>query len=389
MFKGIRFHRVLALIVLVVAGAWVLTGQFASVGSEAAHAEAADAAQPPAPAAALRTVGAVTPVFVDHAREIRLSALTAPDKRAELAARTNGVIASLAIAEGDAVKAGQTIMSLEGPDLIAAVATAEASLRQASEQLEVAERLNQSGNVADLQLTGARATKAAAEAQLSQARAAADRLQLQSPFDGVVEKVEVERGEWVQAGAAIATVLALDPIVIRGEVGELDVGEVAAGARAEVRLMNGVQADGSVRFVAREATGATRTFPVEIALPNADHSLPAGLTAEVTLFTRPVKAVVVPRSVITLSPEGRIGLRVVGADDVARFAGVSIIDDTPEGLVVTGVPEGVRIIVAGQDLVSDGEKVAVTEAKLAAGTGTGTGPGTGSNAAAAATGAQP
>ncbi len=65
---------------------------------------------------------------------------------------------------------------------------------------------------------------------------------------------------------------------------------------------------------------------------------------------------IVPRSVITLSETGEIGLRVVGADNLAQFAPVQIIDDTADGLVVTGVPEGVRIITAGQDLVSNGEE---------------------------------
>jgi multidrug efflux system membrane fusion protein len=54
-------------------------------------------------------------------------------------------------------------------------------------------------------------------------------------------------------------------------------------------------------------------------------------------------------------------LRVVGADDVAAFAAVTIIDDTPEGLVVTGVPPDVRIVTAGQDLVQNGETVAVAK----------------------------
>ena len=72
-----------------------------------------------------------------------------------------------------------------------------------------------------------------------------------------------------------------------------------------------------------------------------------------------VKAVVEPRSVITLAEDGTLGLRVIGADDVAAFAPVTIIDDTEAGMVVTGVPEGVRIVVAGQDLVRNGDKVTV------------------------------
>ena len=72
-------------------------------------------------------------------------------------------------------------------------------------------------------------------------------------------------------------------------------------------------------------------------------------------------AVIVPRSIITISPEGIIGLRVVGADNVAAFAPVTILDDTEQGLVLAGVPADKRVIVAGQDLVSDGDVVTVSE----------------------------
>jgi membrane fusion protein, multidrug efflux system len=85
------------------------------------------------------------------------------------------------------------------------------------------------------------------------------------------------------------------------------------------------------------------------------------MTAEVRLLVAAQPAVVVPRSVITLSDAGVIGLRVVGADDLAQFVPITLLDDTEAGLVVTGVPQAVRIITAGQDLVRDGDKVIVVE----------------------------
>jgi membrane fusion protein, multidrug efflux system len=115
-----------------------------------------------------------------------------------------------------------------------------------------------------------------------------------------------------------------------------------------------------VRLVAREASAETRTFPVEIELPNPGNAIPSGMSAEVELLADAVRAVVVPRSVITLADNGELGLRVVGDDDIAHFVPVAIIDDTEAGLVVTGVPDSVRIIVAGQDLVRDGDKVTTT-----------------------------
>jgi multidrug efflux system membrane fusion protein len=359
-----RLHRVAAFIVLAGAVAWIATGEFAAVGSEEAQA----ASSPEAgsgqaePAVRQRTVAAISPVMREHARQIRVAGSTVPDKRAVLAARSNGIVAALGIAEGKLVAADTLVLSLEGPDAAADVATAEANLSREVRELTVAEELFSRGSLPELQLTIARTEKAQAEAQVKTAQAAADRLTLRAPFSGIVETVEVELGEWVQAGTAVATLLSLDPIVVRAEVSELDVTEVRVGDPARVRLLGGDEIEGTIRKVANEASAQTRTFAIEISLPNAHSVIPAGLTAEVTLLARPMPAVTVPRSVVTLNEDGLIGLRIVGPDNVAHFAPVRIVDDTTDGLVVSGVPEGVRIIVAGQDLVRDGESVVVTEA---------------------------
>jgi multidrug efflux system membrane fusion protein len=357
-----RFHRIAALCVMVAAGAFVATGEFSSVGS-AQDAEGKESPTPAAPETAatpaLRTVAAVKPAFIDHARAIRLSGITAADKRVELAARADGVIATLALEKGGTVAADALIMTLEGPETVAQKEIARIALAQKERDLEVAEKLFAGGSTSESNLTNARSARDAALAELNRAQASADRLELKAPFAGIVDALSVELGEWVQTGTPVATILSLDPILVKAEVSEVDLGSVSVGSTARVRLVNGTEMEGTVRLVAREATAETRTYPVEIALPNPDLALPSGMTAEVALIAAPARAVVVPRSIITLSEAGELGLRVVGEDGLAQFAAVTIIDDTPDGLVVTGVPDGVRIITAGQDLVQNGEPVEV------------------------------
>ncbi|HEY6919081.1 MAG TPA: efflux RND transporter periplasmic adaptor subunit [Tabrizicola sp.] len=357
-----KFHRIAAFCVMVAAGAWIVTGEFSSVGS-AQTAEGKESPTAEVPAAEkvplVRTVSAVEPAFVDHARAIRLSGITEADKRVELAARAEGVISSLTMTKGGMVGAGAVVMELEGPETLAQEEIARIALEQKTRDLEVAQKLFEGGSTSESNLTNARSARDAAQAELNRAHAAADRLRLKAPFGGIVDTVSVELGEWVQTGTPVATILSLDPILVKAEVSEVDLAAVSVGSTAKVRLVNGTEMDGTVRLVAREASAQTRTFPVEIALPNPRMSLPSGMTAEVSLYAQPVRAVVVPRSIITLSDKGELGLRVVGADNVAQFAAVQIIDDTPDGLVVTGVPDGVRIITAGQDLVRNGETVEV------------------------------
>ena len=367
----IKAHRIAALVVLIAAGAWIATGEFAAVGSHGAAAQAdtaASAAEPPATtepakvAPLIRTVAGVVPVFAEHARKIRMSGSTAPDKHAVLAARADGIVNRLSLTKGDAITADTVVLTLEGPETVARARISEIALAQREREFAVAQRLFDGGNAPEIELTSARSARDAAEAELTLARAAVDRLELKAPFGGLVDSVDVELGEWVQTGTPIATILSLDPILVKAEVSERDIGHITPGAKALIRLVNGTELQGTVRFLAREASAETRTFPVEIALPNPDAVIPAGMTADVELFAATVQAVTVPKSIITLSEEGRIGLRVAGADNIARFVAVEIVDDVEQGLVVTGVPADVRIIVAGQDLVRDGDTVIIADA---------------------------
>ena len=356
--------------VLVAAALWIGTGEFAAVGSNEAQADGttAEAAVPAATEPAIddqakknRAVSGLVPVFVDHSRKIKLSGATQPDKRAVLAARSEGVVNALSLTKGAVIAADQVVMTLEGPETVARAKIAQIALDQRERELKVAEDLFTRGNKPEIQVVSARSDRDAAEAELTLARAAMDRLELKAPFSGLVDTVDVEMGEWVQSGAPVATILSLDPIIVRAEVSELDIANVAPGSKAFMTLVDGTKMEGQVRFVAREASAATRTFPVEIALPNPGAVIPAGMTTQVELLAPAVSTVTVPRSVITLSEKGEVGLRVVGPDNLARFVTVQIIDDTEAGMIVAGVPADVRIIVAGQDLVRDGDVVDVTE----------------------------
>lgn len=358
-------HRIAAILVLIAAAAWVVTGKFASVGSDQVLA-AQPADQAPAetagdqPAAPLRpTVAAVEPVFAEHPRAIRLSGATQADKNVTLAARSAGIVAKLDVVQGQTIAAGAEVMAQDGSDLLAAVDNAKAVLAQRAKELDADEKLSASGNMPDLTLLAARTAKAAAEAALTQAQAAADRLTLHAPFAGVVDSVVAEQGQWLQQGAPVATLISIDPIVVRAEVNEMDVGDIGPGSKAQVELVDGRKVEGTVRYVSKLGSKVTRTFPVEVAIPNPDGRIPAGMTAQITLYAPPVKAVTVPRSVITLSDNGDLGLRTVDAQNVTHFTPVTLVDDTPKGLILAGVPAGVRIVVSGQDLVKDGQTVDV------------------------------
>lgn len=353
----IKFHRMAAIVVFLATAAWVATGEFTSVGSAADEAEAARQAEPAEKEVPLRTVGVVDPPRITHARAIRISGITGADKRATIAARSAGIIEELPVRQGDHVEKGDLILQLEAEGREAAVETARQLLGQREAEADAARRLTEAGNLPPLQLDNALSALAQARSQLEAAEAELKRSRLVAPFSGLVDKVEVELGSSVQQGATVATILALDPILAVGEISERDLRHVKPGDKAEVRLVNGEELQGEIRYISRDATDATRTFRVEVAIDNPDRVAPAGMTAEITLRAEPVSAVVLPRSVITLSAQGDLGVRGITEDDEVVFFPIDLVDDTPRGLVLGGIPEDVRVIVAGQELAAEGDIV--------------------------------
>ncbi len=352
----IRFHQLAALIVLIGFAGWVATGKFSSVGSASAEAEQAKAAVAQAPPQ-VRTVAVVAPPHIQHARAIRMSGQTEANQRASLAVRSNGVIDRIMVKQGDRVKPGELILALAAEEKTAAIEMARQVLLQRQAEADAAERLVKTGSMAKLQADNARSGLATARSLLEAATAEVTRNEVRAPFDGVVDRVPVETGSSVMQGALVATILNLDPILAVGEVSERDLGYLNTGDEAEIRLISGQIVKGKVRYISRDASPQTRTFRIEVAIPNGDGSVPAGMTAEITLRAAPTDAVILPRSVATLSKKGELGIRAVDKDGKVTFHPIDLVDDTPTGLVLAGIPADARVIVAGQDLVTEGDQV--------------------------------
>jgi multidrug efflux system membrane fusion protein len=239
---------------------------------------------------------------------------------------------------------------------------AESVVTQRQAEADAAERLVGGGNAPKLQADQARAELATAKSQLEGAKAELAQYELYAPYNGVIDRVPVQRGSTILAGAEVATLINLDPLLAIGEVSERDLRYLKIGDTADIRLVDGTTVQGTLRYISRDASSATRTFRIEVAIPNEDKSLPAGMTAEIKLLAEPTDAVVLPRSVVTLSDAGDLGIRATDKDDKVVFFPIDLVDDTPKGLVLGGIPADARVIVAGQDLVTEGDSVKAVEA---------------------------
>lgn len=207
-------------------------------------------------------------------------------------------------------------------------------------------------------LESARAGIKAAAAAEAVAKREIDRLSITAPFEGLLESDAAELGSLMQPGSLCATVIQLDPINLVGHVPESQVNRIELGALAGAELATGDRVQGQVVFISRSADPTTRTFQVEITVPNRDLKIRDGQTAEILISADGSMAHRLPQSALTLNNDGQLGVRTVDGDNIVQFRPVALVRDDTGGIWVAGLPDQVDVIVMGQDFVTQGVEVA-------------------------------
>ena len=294
-------------------------------------------------------------------------------RQVEVRAETGGLVRSDPLRRGAFVTRGQTLCELDPgtrpqqeAEAQARLREAQARLREAEVNAEAATRLQEGGFASETRRIGTAALLESARAGVHSAQSALDaiqidlsRLRITAPFQGLLESDTAELGSLVQPGSPCATVIQLDPIKLVGFVPEAEVDRISVSAMAGARLISGREVQGRVTFLSRSADPATRTFRVEVTVPNPDLAIRDGQTAEMLIAADGVMAHLLPASSLTLDNAGTLGVRLA-VDGQARFAPVTLLRDTLDGVLVTGLPESATVITVGQDYVTDGTPITVS-----------------------------
>ncbi len=373
-----------------------LAGASEPVEEATASAQASDQAETSTPEAkeTSRVVSVVA--LKSQARDIDSAVLlrgrTEAARQVDVRAETSGLVVSEPLRKGASVTTGDLMCEIDPgtretnlkqaqaslPEARARVAEATARQAEAEINFNAASKLSEDGFASETRVASAKASIEAAMAGVEAAKSGVEsaeaaiaaaqqdiaRLNVEAPFAGLLETDTAELGTLMQPGALCATIIQLDPIKLVGFVPETEVVKVKTGALAGARLTSGREVQGRVTFLSRSADPQTRTFRVEIQVPNTDLSIRDGQTAEILIASEGEMAHLLPASALTLDDEGALGVRIV-QEDVAGFSPISILRDTPEGVWVAGLREIEDIIVTGQEYVIDGVKVDVTYKDIA------------------------
>ncbi len=323
--------------------------------------------------AALQSVRTSTYVAQPFSIEVPLRGRTQAKASVGAVAETSGVVDTVHVTKGDNVAAGDLLCTLDQGTRAAAVAQAkagmaqaEASLQQAQADFDTNAELRGKGLAAantarsvEVALSSAKAGVTSAEASLENAQAELDRTEIKAKVSGVVQAPLADAGAMLAQGAPCATIVQLDPMLFIGQVPEVRIGLAKLGLPAKITTITDQSVDGKVTFIASTADTATRSFPVEIEVPNANGTIRDGITATAVVTMGSAPAHLLPQSSLTLDADGVLGVQAV-VDGAVSFMPVQIASDTREGVWVLGLPVSVDIITVGQEYVVDGQAVDAT-----------------------------
>ena len=286
---------------------------------------------------------------------------TVPFQDVRLAADLDGLVEWIGPREGDTVKTGELIAKIEISALKAALNSAEASFRLAESLFQRRKELFERGVAAKEELDRSKTERDVAENTLRRSRVEYERGFVRSPLTGLVNKVYVDKGEYVGRGAPVIDLVDVDKIKVIVSVPEIDVPYVKVGQQVFVTIdaLPGKQLTGTIDFVAYNAEPVTKTFETWIIVENPDRVIRPGMIVRGTFQRRLLSdALAVPLS--ALVDKGGERILFVAKDGIAHARTVSIGVISGDRIQITsGLETGDRVIVVGQTEIEEGTKVQV------------------------------
>lgn len=277
-----------------------------------------------------------------------------------VSAEMMGQLTALNIREGQSVKEGQVLATIDSDNLQKSIDELNTQLSFANTIFEKRDRLWKKNIGTEIDYLQAKNNKEALEKQLATLQTQLDKAEIKAPFSGVIESVPVRQGQIIQPGMPVAYLVSSANMYIKAEVSEAFVGKFKRGDAVSVRVPSlGKDFDSQVLSVGNVINPASRTFTIEVRLPKVDGLLKTNLVTLIKLtdYTS-AEAVTIPSRIIQEDFEGNYVYLVEGkrAKKVHVKLGYSYENNTE---VVAGLSGGEAVVDKGNRTVSDGTIVSI------------------------------
>ena len=183
-----------------------------------------------------------------------------------------------------------------------------------------------------------------------------EKIALYAPFDGILLDNHKIAGELVMPGEKVYELIDLSSLEIYGYINENEILDISTKNEVDVAIL-GEEVQGFIDYVSPISDPETKTFEIVVKVKNKDLRYKDGLSSMISINKGEVLAHKISPSILALGDEGQLGVKVIAEGNEVEFKDIKIIEDTSEYMLVTGLSEKEKIIIVGQQYVSNGEKV--------------------------------
>jgi membrane fusion protein (multidrug efflux system) len=283
----------------------------------------------------------------------------------DVSTEVNGIASEIVFKSGQSVEQGQVLIRLDDSVDEAALEALRADSRLAEVQYRRAQDLLKKRVTSKSEYDEAKARYDAARARVKQQEAIIKRKIIRAPFSGLIGIRLVDLGQYVEAGSAIVSLQALDPIYVDYTLPERFISRIQPGQQVALELdaIPGRKFSGQISAVNSGVDVGTRTLKIRATLDNPDNMLRPGMFAEVESITgEPLPVLTLPRTAISFNTYGNfvfvMNENEQGALSVKRTS-VETGETRGGRVVVKGLEAGTRVVRAGLVKLRDGAPVKI------------------------------
>lgn len=277
--------------------------------------------------------------------------------RTQLSFATAGTIRTMDVRLGDRVEKGQTIGTLDDTSAQSTYAGAKAALLQAEDAYRRMKELHDKGSLPEIKWVEAQSKLDQARSMEELARKALEDCRLLAPFGGVIAGKTGEVGQNVVPGMAVAQLVSSTGQQVKIAVPEAEIGSVAVGQKAAVAVpaLDGKIYRATVAERGVTADAFSRSYEVKLRVDEADNALLPGMVTNVSLLSPDtLQACVIPARIVQLDERNRSFVWVDNGGKAEKRV-ITCGEFAGDGVVVaSGLSEGDRVIVSGQQKVCNG-----------------------------------
>ncbi len=287
------------------------------------------------------------------------------EKYGRLSPEMGGKVKSIKVVEGQKVKKGTLLLTLNTDAIEKQIAGVKSSLDFANKNYEKQKRLWEQEVGSEIQYLQAKSAKEGLDAQLESLTAQLKMSQLRAPFDGVVNKIYPKKGEMAGPQFPAIEFVNLSKIIIKANVSEKYVSKVKKGQMVELTFSSipEFKMDVPIVRVSNVLNPKSRTFEIELKIDNDGKLIKPNMVSTIRINDFSTKqAFVIPSLVIKKDVSGDYVYVTVNKGSKIIIekrqinTGMSYQDKT---MINEGLAEGDKVVVKGYNLVSTGIPVAI------------------------------